>query len=289
MKSINKLNVFFSKYRIIISFLLIQVIIFILLYTSFFTQNETVKTTLYFGMFAFCLLSYFVLYRIFVVINEQSKLEAESALLSEQRKIQNEYLYASRENREKFYQIRDRIYNELQQEKNKYDEVEARKKALSIMEECSDLYNIDYCENKIIDAILYNKLLLAKKNNIKTSVQVLIPNNLPIKNIDLMFVFTNLIDNAIEACTKLAIDKRYIDIEGMKKANYLVIKVANSKSPDINVKKDSPSSKEDSENHGLGLKIIQKCCKQNHGHFQIDDHNDWIEICVTLALDEVKS
>ena len=70
------------------------------------------------------------------------------------------------------------------------NEDEARAFAKTLIDEYSFLYQIDYRSNKIINAIIYNKLMLAKSHHIKTSLQVIVPDQIQIKPTDIMSVYT---------------------------------------------------------------------------------------------------
>lgn len=276
----------FIQYKIVLEFLLLQFIMLILLCLSFFIDTVQIKFILYVIMIVISILLYFILYKLCLKIIDKAKLEAEILLLQEQRKIQYEYIKASQEKRENFQMIKDVIINHIEMNDMEYDDKEVRKKTSFILKEYESLYTFDYCQNKVIDAILYNKVLLAKSYNIHTVVQVIVPEKLAIKNIDLMFLFTNLLDNAIEACVKLPIKKRYIEIEAMIKTNYLIVKVKNSKDVLVNVDKNSQSSKNDKEKHGLGLQIIKICCKENKGTFTLIDKGEILEAYATLLAGE---
>lgn len=279
---------FYRKYKILNSFIIMQLIIFLLIFISLGIADGQALTWIYLCILVLSLLSCYSIYRIYLHVSAHIALEAEAALYHKQQQIQKEHLMVSNENRENLMAMREKIHEELQQENYSVKDVEeARIKASNLIDKYADLYTIDYCQNKIVDAILYNKLLLAKSHSIKTSVQVMLPEQLAIKDTDLMFLFTNLLDNAIEACQKLPKKERYLEVEAMLKANYLSVRVRNAKDEAIQLEsKSMRSTKEDSENHGLGLQIIKRVCKKNHGTFQIDDQGKQVDMFATLALSD---
>lgn len=270
-------------------FLLSQLFIFIFLLLSFLIHIRPMIFSFYICIFILCGISYYCLYCICKQITFHAQLEAENILAENQQEFQEKYLIVSEENAE----IIDKIKNEIYQKINTYSHInvknedEARKFASELIEEYASLYQIDYCSNKIIDAILYNKLTLAKSYHIQTSVQVLVPEKINIKPIDIISVYTNLLDNAIEACLNLDEEQRFIQIDSMIKSDYLIIKIVNSKSRAIQIDiNNMKTSKLDKEHHGLGTQIIQKTCKDNNGLFKIIDNKDTLEAYATLQINK---
>ncbi|MEG0034960.1 MAG: GHKL domain-containing protein [Bacilli bacterium] len=274
---------FYKEYQSLNIFFLIQINIFILLFIPHFIDNKMWISIDYFIVLLLCFSSYFSLYHIYKQISLHAKLEAEADIIEKQKKLQEEHLKVTIENQLNIQTMRDQIIKKMELNHDTKQE-DDRVLINEIMEEYASLYNIDYCKNKIVDAILYNKMLLAKRNKIQTRVQVIIPEVLKIKDTDVMSVFTNLIDNAIEASMKLDESLRLIDIEAMVKSNYLIIRVSNHKlstkiDPDFSV-----TTKMDQANHGLGLNIIKRTCIENNGVFEIEDHDTSIKMLCTLQL-----
>ena len=70
-----------------------------------------------------------------------------------------------------------------------------------------DLESIDHViktGNIMADAIVNSKVSLAKKKDIKLDVTAKIPKEIPMTDVEFCVVFGNIMDNAIEACEKLA-------------------------------------------------------------------------------------
>lgn len=274
-------------------FIFSQFLIFFFLVSAFIIKNRNIVFSLYIFIFIFCCVSYYCLYVICKQITKHAELEAKNILSKRQQEYQNKHLLVSKENVEIINKVREEIYKKIDSYKNItiQNEEEARNFAKELISEYSFLYEIDYCNNKIIDAILYHKIILAKKQDIKTSVQVIVPKSIAIKAIDIMSVYTNLLDNAIEACAKLPSKDRFIDIYSMVSSNYLIIKICNSKSPDlhVNLQNIKTSKVEDIEHHGLGLQIVIKTCNENNGSFKLIDTKDSIEAIATLQLNTISN
>lgn len=90
---------------------------------------------------------------------------------------------------------------------------------------------------------------------------------------DLCVLFANLIKNAVEAVNKT--DKGYIKVEINNGENFLRAIVENSYSGNIQVDKDGNpiTSKEDSDNHGIGIFSIKEIIKRYSGEYIVNTEN----------------
>ncbi len=84
-----------------------------------------------------------------------------------------------------------------------------------------------HCQNQIVNAILTEKILINKENDITLNHTVNIDNHCPVVPRHLCSVFSNLLDNAIEAVLSLPPDQRIIDMKTQRRGDYLVIVVKN--------------------------------------------------------------
>ena len=139
--------------------------------------------------------------------------------------------------------------------------------------------------NLLMDYILTRKIQEAHKLNMKTYVEVLVPENLPISDDDLCTILLNLLDNAIEASSL----EENPDIQIMMKCNgdYLVIRILNKTSSDI--LKENPSlstTKEDKDFHGQGLNIVRNTVQKNNGIFRYVMEGDYFCVTVMIPLEK---
>lgn len=113
--------------------------------------------------------------------------------------------------------------------------------------------------NYILDALLSDKSKVAEKHNTTIIFKGVINKN-EIDNIDLCIIFGNAIDNAIEACQKFSFDiKKEINIVIKHLNHFMIIIITNPVTSQIQIKNnDINSTKDDSKNHGFGIKSIKK-------------------------------
>lgn len=69
-----------------------------------------------------------------------------------------------------------------------------------IGDEFGKAQSVDYCANLVVNALLFNKVEYAHTKGIKMDIQLLLAADTPIADIDLIGLFSNLLDNAIDLC-----------------------------------------------------------------------------------------
>lgn len=116
--------------------------------------------------------------------------------------------------------------------------------------------------NRMADAILNSKLSLAIEQNIKIKAEAKIPVALTVSELDLCIIIGNLLDNAIDACLELPIEKRLIRIYMEMKGNYLYFALTNT----ANGKKKKTFKTTKGEGHGLGIARIDAIVKKYGGY-----------------------
>lgn len=123
----------------------------------------------------------------------------------------------------------------------------------------------------ILDIIFYEKSLICIDKKIEYQFDVDYSKCEFIDVIDTCSIFSNLLDNAIEACDKITQGKRFISIKGNKINNFFVIKCENSKINDILYEgKNIATDKENKDLHGIGLKSIRDSFEKYDGVINIE-------------------
>lgn len=139
--------------------------------------------------------------------------------------------------------------------------------------------------NYILDALLSDKSKVAEKHNTTIIFKGVINKN-EIDNIDLCIIFGNAIDNAIEACQKFSFDiKKEINIVIKHLNHFMIIIITNPVTSQIQIKnKDINSTKDDSKNHGFGIKSIKKIIDKYSGELEITNINNIFTLKVYLSI-----
>lgn len=140
----------------------------------------------------------------------------------------------------------------------------------------------------VIDAILTDKYAEAQTKDIKFNYSVILPEKIPVNDIELTGLLGNLLDNAIEACLgpDTAKSAPYIEFEIKPKRNMLYIGVKNSSSGKYNFNSDGSlrTTKNNSETHGRGLSNIIDIIKTHSGLYNISPETNYFSVDIYIPL-----
>lgn len=138
--------------------------------------------------------------------------------------------------------------------------------------------------NIVVDSLINYKYSMAKELGIDFNANVFIPTELPFKNENIVIILGNLLENAIEACVKVDSNNRYIGLEMGYEKNMLRICIKNSCVGEIkkNSSGDIETTKEDKENHGMGLLSIKMAAKEYDGDVLIKNEGNEFTVVVIL-------
>ena len=145
------------------------------------------------------------------------------------------------------------------------------------------------CENKTIDALLTLKALEAEGDFVGFSFSGGVPEGMGIDDLELCSVFSNLIDNALNAARCVEGEGRFVDIACSVKGAYLILKVTNGtdggsftlpKKVAFRGKSakrlggSSVFSDRSLPEHGWGLRIVQDICARYEGELSLESEGD---------------
>lgn len=217
---------------------------------------------------------------IFIVANsiksEKEKVKLE--LVNEKLDMQYKYYLMAKESQEKMKKVYHDMNNHMENIKRLKDNSEYVNKYINnIEDEVKNVKNIYNTGNLLLDIILYEKSKVCMESNIDFEVGRDFSKCEFIEMIDITSIFSNLIDNAIEACNNIN-DKdinKYITIKSTFIKGYYVIRCENSKMNKVIVKNNKIfTTKKDKFFHGLGLENIKSSVKKYYGELKIknDDY-----------------
>lgn len=129
------------------------------------------------------------------------------------------------------------------------------------------LYGVVESGNTMIDSVLNLELSKVRAMGLKLDVRVAVPPRLPFAQSGILALFTNVIDNAAEACVRENFPDAQIDVVVGMQGEYLLFCVTN---PTRKQTADEPgvTSKADKNLHGIGARIIRKVVKKYGGHYR---------------------
>lgn len=139
--------------------------------------------------------------------------------------------------------------------------------------------------NMLLDIILSDKKEICDKNNINFNCNINFTKCNFMELEDICSIFSNVLDNSIEACEKINDYNKYISLEGKIIENFFVLKAENSKSNRINIKDSKViTDKKDKFLHGLGIKSIKQSVKKYNGEVVIDYTDDKFILNILIPI-----
>ncbi len=122
-----------------------------------------------------------------------------------------------------------------------------------------------FSENRAADGVIGYYCALAKRENIPFFASIDLPKELPIDDMDLSLVLSNLLENAYEASLRTDAEKRRIHIEArMHSAHILLLSVENAYSGEVREKEGVfMSSKR--KGSGTGIQSVRHIAGKNGG------------------------
>lgn len=217
-----------------------------------------------------------------------TKIEAENRLIKEKMDMQYKYYL-------ELYEAQDKIkklYHDINNHILCIDSISKNEKLShlylkSIDEDLKEYRNKFNSENIILDIILNEKGNECIKRNIQFNVDINFEKCKFIEMKDVCSIFSNMIDNAIEACDKIenkSIEKS-IKLRGTIVKNFFVIKCENTKINKVEaVKNKIITSKKDKFIHGIGLDSINSSIEKYSGDIRIENLEEKFIIKIYIPL-----
>lgn len=171
------------------------------------------------------------------------------------------------------------VVNELINSKN-YDEANIYIGNMSEAITGKDIYNTN---NIYISSILNSFDQSFIDNKIEFDLSYYIISDLKMNSMDICSLFYNLILNAVEANLKIE-DKRFIKLYIANIKNNVLIKIVNPVDENFNLDiiKENKTTKEDKENHGVGLITINNIISKYNGNIDYSIHDQYLIADITI-------
>lgn len=139
-----------------------------------------------------------------------------------------------------------------------------------------------FCDNPILNATISIYLSRANELEIPCKLDLHIPSTLMIDSRDLSLVLSNALDNAIHACEKVPVEKRFLSFIFRSSTDQIVFEITNPYTGYISLdQKGKPTSL--SEHHGFGTKSILNFEEKYNAIIDYDISNEVFKIRVLAA------
>ena len=140
--------------------------------------------------------------------------------------------------------------------------------------------------NLMADAILNSKLTLAQQKGVRVNCKAVLPETLPIEDVDLCVILGNLLDNALEACDGIPEEERFLRIYMVVNKAQLYTSIQNSAKEDLNFDERHYISRKRG-NHGLGMKRVKALTDKYEGYLTLANEPGIFAVELTMPLQEL--
>lgn len=219
----------------------------------------------YLALSVMILVLYILILNSTLEITERRRTEEELVfarqLIGKQREHYNQMLEHMEQVRIIRHDFRHHIYALLHMEKE-----EQTRYLLNLQKELEASAGLMFCENQAVNGLLQSYDRTCREYGIRFQTQLDLSHHIPVDDLTLCIVIGNLMENAVEACRRLA-ENRFIRIQGRWVEDHLVMIVENSFNGQIRQKGETLlSSKKDG---GLGMLSIRRVLNRQGDDFDI--------------------
>lgn len=154
-------------------------------------------------------------------------------MLQEQLQVQSALRQRSRHERDQASALRDQLRERLEQARADLRADQAGKAGESL-EDVISLIGARpqrFCQHPAVDALLEQKARAASDSGVRFRAELDIPADIQLPGVELCAVFSNLLDNALNACAQSPDGQRRVEATARLWGMYLVIDVENSYLP----------------------------------------------------------
>ncbi|WP_417088279.1 sensor histidine kinase [Eubacterium maltosivorans] len=225
---------------------------------------------------------------LFETISQKYELEREIDLKKQQEEMQNSYYHSI----ETQYDHSRRLIHDMKNHMQTLEElyslgsgVEAKHYAQTILESMDTLSGRFKCKNRVLTIIVNDKILKCDEQGIEISTHVEDLDFDFIEPFDITTIFSNLLDNAIEACSKISMEKRKIDLRVYQFNEFITISVRNTYNGKLVWDKDNLVSTKGGKHMGLGLKNVKSAVDKYEGTIQRKSDEKHFEVKILMSLD----
>ena len=196
-------------------------------------------------------------------LNQNAKLQQENHFLSLQRERYENLKTAIEDARQARHDIRHH-FNQISALAEEGD-IAAIREYLSRAAERIPSLEMSFCENRAADSVIGYYCALARREGVPFQMQIDLPETLPVDEIEMCLVLSNLLENALEASLRTDPARRRIGVRAyMHSSRLVLIQVENAFDGKIHEKNGVfQSSKR--KGSGLGVQSVRRIAEKSGG------------------------
>lgn len=240
--------------------------LFLLSFLELFTHKRLLHMyfVLSFALLLLLFLFYAMFYHMASSLNCNSRLQLENQLLSMQQARYDDLCTAIAETRKIRHDMRHHVH--VLQGLASHGQWDALTDYLSRAADGIPDTGLNLCDNKAVDAVSAYYGLLYQRHRIPFSMELDLPVVLPVPEVDLCLVLSNLLENALEASLRTGPDRRQVQVQAcVRSPGMVLVTVSNPFDGSIKEKNGIfQSSKRRGE--GIGTRSVRHIAEKNGGY-----------------------
>ncbi|MBZ6005370.1 ATP-binding protein [Paraclostridium bifermentans] len=287
-----KVNLNNKQYKYIFFSIILNLLSAILIFATIYKTTQSVTDFALDFVIALISSSILILNIFFmwliIRVSKDSNLRAENKCIKENIQLQHQYYLNMQESQMKVKKLYHDMKNHMICIENLYGKNEYVESINRQLKECNSIFNTN---NMILDIILNDKKRICESKGIDLIANINFKECNFIDSADVCSIFSNMIDNAIEACENIednSISKK-INIKGTIVKSLYIIKCENPKNNIIKLKSGKIlTNKKDKFLHGIGISSMKNSIEKYNGNLEVNDLNTrfLINICIPLKSNE---
>ena len=277
-----------KEYSCMIFFILINLISATLIFSIIYKTTQSITNQFLDSIIVVISMSIWVfnscLMWLIIRFMKDSRLKAENKCIKENIALQYNYYLNMRHSQQKIRNLYHDMKNHMICIEKIYGENDYIKSINKQLNEFTYIYNTN---NIILDIILNDKRNICENKKIELIADIKFKECNFIDITDVCSIFSNIIDNAIEACDKIENNKieKKIRLKGTNVNRLYVLKCENTKLNKINKKNELfMTDKKDKFLHGVGIKSIKASVEKYNGNLELNDLGNKFLVNIFIPL-----
>ena len=245
--------------------------------------NEQLNTFLVLFSVGFCVLN-FGLYYLFIRLSDARRIEQENQLMKQQSEMQLQAYQGLSEQ----YNESLRIVHDMRKHIRSLDTLiengsdRAADYQQTLYDELNRFYPSFQNDNQMLAVIVNNEIDKAKRLGIEIRLNIEKISLDFISPIDMTTIFSNLLDNAVEACAE--VDDKVIKFSIVQQMNFITINIRN---PYSRIDQQGDTLRSTKEGHfGIGLENVRKALERYDGRLNIKTLDRIFAVTVIIPISE---
>lgn len=217
-------------------------------------------------------LFYFMFYLMATSLNKNDHLRQENQFLSMQQTQYHNLKTSIEETKRVRHDMRHHItILQTLAKRKEWEELEAY--LSTVQKEIPDT-SLNLCDNLATDSVVSHYGLLYKNNNIPFSIELDLPRELPVPEIDFCTVLSNLMENALEASLQITSSKRMIKVKAYLHSKSIILLSVENTFNGVIREKDGVYQSSKRRGNGIGIQSVSHIAEKTGGYsrFTYDDH-----------------